>query len=139
MLRSKNSILAIALLWISIGHAQTQNTPQQPDKKGNVSVTGHQYQVNYLSESENIYEGNIIISIFDSNNNELTGAKLTLFSEDQKIGELELGTSSNGVFFKEQKVFHLEVSRKGYADFKTGIIQLFPDKACLIRVHLNNR
>lgn len=93
------------------------------------------YSVKHVPNSENYYEGNIIVEVFDSNNQELTGALVTILSEDKKLSELEL-TTSMGVFNEEEKDIIVLVSRCGYKDVKTSKIAMSTDKACFISVRL---
>lgn len=93
------------------------------------------YSVKHVPNSENYYEGNIIVEVFDSNNQELTGALVTILSEGKKLSELEL-TTSMGAFYEEEKDIIVLVSRYGYTDVKTSKIAMSTDKACFILVRL---
>lgn len=94
------------------------------------------YSVKHVPNSENYYEGNIIVEVFDSNNQELTGALVTILSEGKKLSELELKTTSMGVFYKEEKNIIVLVSKDGFTDVKTSSIAMSTDKACFISVRL---
>ena len=102
-----------------------------PHKSGNDN-----YSVKYVPSSENYYEGNIIVEVYDSNNQELTGAHVTILLDGQKISELELKTTAMGVFYKETQKIIVLVSKEGYSDVKTSNVAMSGDKACVITVRL---
>ncbi len=94
------------------------------------------YTVKYIPNSENYYEGNIIVEVLDEQNRELKGALVTILSDDKKLSKLELKNTSKGVFYKEEKNITVLVSKDGFKDVKTSNIAMFDDKACLISVRL---
>jgi hypothetical protein len=94
------------------------------------------YIVKQVPNSENYYEGNIIVEVFDSNNQELIGATVVILSDGEKISELVLKTTAMGVFYKEQKNISVTVSKEGYEDVKTNNIEMSSDRACFIEARL---
>lgn len=87
------------------------------------------YSVKHLPNSENYFEGNLIVEVFDSNNQELTGALVTILSDGKKLSELELKTTSMGVFYQKEQNIIVLVSKEGYTDVKTSSIVISSDKA----------
>ena len=107
-------------------------------KNSTVEKSNSNYTLKFVPNSENEYEGNLIVDVFDSKGLELKGAKVFVYSEGEKISELEL-SHSKGVFYKEQNTLIIKVTKDGYFDSKTEIITMNSDKACFIDIRLSKK
>lgn len=94
------------------------------------------YTVKFVPNGQNEYEGNIIVTVLDSKGKELIGTKLFIYSENRQISELELTTTSMGVFYEKQKTLSIKATKVGYLDCETEIISMSTDKACFVELKL---
>lgn len=105
-------------------------------KKTSAGNNVSNYTVKFVPNSQNMYEGNLIVQVLDSKGQELTGATLFLYSEGKQISELDLNTTSMGVFFKEQKNLTVKATKLGYVDSNTEVITMTPENACFLEIRL---
>lgn len=126
----KRTLLGIIILILS-----ACSTSKEITNKNDIDS----YSVKHIPNNEHYYEGNIIVEVFDLNNQELIGALVTILSDGKKLSELELKTTSMGVFYKEEKNITVLVSMNGYEDVKTSSITISTDKACFITVRLSEK
>ena len=94
------------------------------------------YTIKRVPNKDNYYEGNIIVSVFDTERKELKDAVVTVLKKGKTLSELTLNDTSMGVFSENEKVIRIKVSKKGYSDVITEDIELSSDNALFVDVRL---
>ena len=97
------------------------------------------FEVEFVPNSQNMYEGNVIVQVFDSEGQQLNDAKVFIYSDGEEIAEMELIESSMGVFYKENKTITIKVSKPDYNDCNTELVTMSADNACFVKVRLEKK
>lgn len=93
------------------------------------------YEVVFKDQSQNEYEGNVVIMVFDERKKELNKVNVALYEKAKKTGELE-ETTSMSVFQASENDFVLEVTRTGYIEVRTKPISIPKGNYCEVRFYL---
>ncbi len=91
------------------------------------------YTIDYISNSDNDFEGNLIIEIQNSNDEGLEGCQVSLSSKGKFISKMDIEDTFIGVFTTDNITFMVKTKKEGYLDVQTDKIRAKKGYAC----HLN--
>ena len=96
------------------------------------------YEVVLKDQSQNEYEGNVVIMVFNERKRELDEVNVSLYENSKKTAELEESTSMS-VFQASENEFVIHVSRSGYVEVRTNPISITKGKFCEVRFYLQKK